>query len=93
MSDRSSARIFSEIFELLAENPDERNIRLADNIWGFTYDYDFSPCQLECDDELFKLQLAQHFTDKYGEVCICYKGDEEFKTKKIIKQLKNIKIS
>ncbi len=82
MSDRTSAEIFSEIFMLLAKIPDNRNIKLANKIWGLVYNYDFSPEQLECDYELIKLKLAQYFVDEDGEEHICYEGDEEFKTEK-----------
>jgi len=75
MSDRTSAEIFGYIFYLLAKNPDERNIKLASEIWESMAHYDFSPGQMEGNDELIKLHLAH-----YGEGAekIFYKGKKGF---------------
>lgn len=79
MSDRNSAQIFGDIFYLLAKNPDERNIKLALDIWNLMDSYDFNPCQMYCDDELIKLHLA-HLSkaEGYDYMEAIYKGEKDF---------------
>lgn len=76
MADRTSAKLFGRIFNILAENPDERNIKLAAKIWQLTQYYDFHPCQMEIDYlKLFDLELAKDAWDpKTEEENIIYKG-------------------
>lgn len=59
MSDRTSAAIFGEIFDLLADNPDERNKAIARKIWGKIGEYDFSPYQMGSDRALLRLGIAK----------------------------------
>lgn len=74
MADRTSARLFGRIFELLAKNPTEEHKRIAKEIFSETRDYDFNNYQMNVDDELIKLGLARRGVDpKYpdeGEVII-----------------------
>ena len=81
MADHTSAGIFGEIFVRLAKTPDERNIEFAHWLWGKSMQYDFSPCQMECQDSLVKLGLARRGVDprwpQDGETWL-YKGDEGF---------------
>lgn len=58
MADRTSARLFGTIFELLAENPTEDHKTLARKIFDETGDYDFNNYQMYVDDALIKLGLA-----------------------------------
>lgn len=66
MADRTSARIFGELFQWLAdEAPDTiSRERLVQYLWEKQKRYDFSPCQMECDPEaLMKLGLARRGVD------------------------------
>lgn len=60
MSDRSSAYLFSRIFELIDDHvqmePDRTN--LAREFWMESRSYDFSEYQLGCDNTLLRLGLA-----------------------------------
>lgn len=59
MSDRNSAIIFSNFFEKLASDPTPQHIQWAEELWEDSYKYDFSNCELECDDALIALGLAK----------------------------------
>lgn len=65
MSDRTSARLFGEVFEILAEHVPAGEARDAAvlRFWGLTRDYDFSPDQMGADDALFALGLARRGVD------------------------------
>lgn len=58
MSDRTSAGLFADIFNLLAENPTKDHKAIAKKIWPKRGDYDFSDYQMGCDESLIKLGLA-----------------------------------
>lgn len=64
VADRESAHLFSMIFEILAEYPDERNKALALRFWGLTGGYDFAYQQMECDDALVTLGLAKKISNR-----------------------------
>ncbi len=74
MADRTSARLFGEIFELLAENPTDEHKAIAKKIFAKTNDYDFSYYQMDADESLIALGIARKGIDpKYpqdGEVII-----------------------
>ncbi len=60
MADRSSAELFSQVFVHLAEEPITDCARdFARYMWALTEQYDFMDYQLECDDELVALGLAE----------------------------------
>lgn len=67
MADRTSAEIFSNIFEHLAaqEKPDMKFVKW---LWEKSNHYDFHPCQMGCDDELIKLGLAEEIKDGAGNI-------------------------
>ena len=71
MSDRESAAIYSEVFELLASDPTEQHKTWALKLWKASFECDFSQEQMGCDKELKKLDLAIDGTDEYGE-CVLY---------------------
>ncbi len=59
MADRTSAYLFSQVFEHLAEVPiTDCDRDFAQYMWALTQDYDFMDYQLECDDALVALGLA-----------------------------------
>lgn len=58
MADRTSARLFGEMFTLLAEYNDERARKMARVLWDRSGDYDFSNYQMGADDALITLGLA-----------------------------------
>lgn len=72
MSDRTSAEVFARVFERLAEDPDERNKKLAQDLWDIARGYDFHPIQMDCDDALVKLGLATKAKDEDDEELIRY---------------------
>jgi len=53
MADRTSAALFSYLFEKLADNEPID----AKYLWELQNNYDFSPQQMECDEALEKLGL------------------------------------
>jgi hypothetical protein len=60
MADRTSAAIFSDIFSVCANDlPLEQGKDIARKFWPKTWDYDFSLCQMEADEDLIKLGLAE----------------------------------
>lgn len=63
MADRTSAELFGVFFEFLAKNPTEENKEMAEDIYERIRDYDFSPDQMGCDDELITLGLAKIIPD------------------------------
>ena len=60
MADRTSAGLFSDMFEILEKYVPEGEQRdeLARRFWDMTEGYDFSPYQMGCDDALLALGLA-----------------------------------
>lgn len=68
MADRTSAEIFGSIFEKLSEEPDTANVQFVTWLWEMAGRYDFSDCQMECDEALVKLGLATTSEDEYGRV-------------------------
>lgn len=68
MADRTSARLFGKIFELLAKNPTEEHKAIAKEIFAETGGYDFSNYQMDADEPLIALGLAKKRIDpKYSE--------------------------
>ena len=63
MADRTSAALFSELFtildEALATAPGRIVIELARRVWEMSWDYDFAPEQLCCDEALARLGMAR----------------------------------
>lgn len=73
MADRTSAKLFGTIFDLLAKNPTDEKKAIAKEIWPLHSEYDFSEYQMNCDDSLIKLGLAKEGPDPdSGETCILY---------------------
>ncbi len=74
MADRTSARLFGKIFELLAKNPTDEHKAIAKEIFAETGDYDFSDYQMDADEPLIALGLAKKGIDpeypEDGEVVI-----------------------
>lgn len=58
MADRTSARLFGRILELLAANPTEEHKAIAREIWALATGYDFSPYQMGDDAEKASLALG-----------------------------------
>ena len=69
MADRRSAEIFERIFEVLANNPVQENIDIANEMWSMIGDYDIPLSHLE-DENLITLGLASVYDGeiKYKEV-------------------------
>ena len=59
MADRNSAEIFGSLFDMLAAGLPADPAETARLLWNMQKGYDFSPCQMECDDALLKLGLAR----------------------------------
>ena len=60
MADRTSAALFGEIFQWLAEIPnDERALEFASRLYERTQHYDFLAYQMDADDALLALGLAR----------------------------------
>ena len=77
MADRNSAEIFSGVFAILAKvssgTPGKPRRKLAKKVWKLTRDYDFSPYQMEADEQLLALGVADkcQYCDE-----VTYPGDE-----------------
>jgi hypothetical protein len=65
MADRRSTEIFERIFEVLANNPVQENIDIANEMWSMIGDYDIPLSHLE-DENLITLGLAS--VDEDGEI-------------------------
>lgn len=88
MADRNSAAIFSLIFQHLAEDIREHAYQATDGqndnppraaaikFWQASWQYDFSPEQLDCDEDLIKLGLARRCTDQFGDEAIEYRDSD-----------------
>ncbi len=59
MADRTSARLFGKIYEMLAENPSDEHKAMAKAIWPLQWEYDFSEYQMDADNALVTLGLAK----------------------------------
>lgn len=59
MSDHSSAELFGMFFDMLAEDPTPKHVAMAHKLWPRTKGYDFSDCQMCCEESLEKLGLAR----------------------------------
>jgi len=58
MADRTSARIFGDIFDLLAEDPDKYK-EVAHKIYGLVCGYDFDDYQMCANDACLVLGIAR----------------------------------
>jgi hypothetical protein len=69
MADRTSAHLFGQIFNHLAETPDERSVTFARVVWGLMEEggYDFNHYQMDADEALVKLDLARPGHDDWCE--------------------------
>jgi hypothetical protein len=65
MADRSGTKIFERIFEVLANNPVQENIDIANEMWSMIGDYDIPLSNLEYEN-LITLGLAS--VDEDGEI-------------------------
>lgn len=63
MADRTSAKIFGNLFDILAKNPDINSNQLAKILWEMQRGYDFSPYQMNADEALVKLGFAKEVPD------------------------------
>lgn len=64
MSDRSSAELFGEIFNLIVGYvPKAEQPKVAGEFWKMSRGYDFSDYQMGCDDQLIELGLAHKAVD------------------------------
>jgi hypothetical protein len=59
MADRTSAELFCNIFEILAEDPSEDHKALALKVFNLTRGYDFCEYQMGADKYLLKLDLCR----------------------------------
>lgn len=58
MADRTSAEIFSRLFEELAKPGELSKKKLVKEMWEFSSNFDFCPSQMDIDDILIELGLA-----------------------------------
>lgn len=72
MSDRTSAAIFGELFVMFAEDAMPTDREYARKVWAMTWEYDFSFEQMECNEELVRLELASAVVDGSGFPCYKY---------------------
>jgi hypothetical protein len=82
MSDQTSAGIFGSIFEYIAKwlPPGEDREEFAEWLWDQSKGYDFSAEDLDCENQLIKLGLAQKQKGvEPGDRVIVYRDDPGFK--------------
>lgn len=85
MSDRTSCRLFSAIFEHLAKLPRSEEIdAFTQKMWELQSEYDFSVLDMDRNEDLIALGLARKMVQgdagyeaEYPDTCI-YKGEEGF---------------
>ena len=78
MADRTSAGLFGQIFEILAQNPTDEHKEIARRIYQLASGYDFSDCQMDADDACLALGIARRGIDpEYpdDDECILWPGD------------------
>jgi hypothetical protein len=74
VSDRTSAGIYGEVFELLASDPTEQHKKWALKLWNGSFEHDFSPEQMDADKALKKLGLAiDGICEEFGDECVLYR--------------------
>jgi hypothetical protein len=78
MADRTAAEIFAKVFDVLARNPTDDRLAIAREIAPMARQYDFHPCQMNCDDALVSLGLAAEGPDSEDpdENCVVYLLDD-----------------
>jgi hypothetical protein len=59
MADRGAIEIFAAIFEKLASDPTPQHKQWARELWKLSLDFDFNERQLQCDEQLLRLELAR----------------------------------
>lgn len=59
MSDRSSAYLFSMLFEMFAEEDTEQAKEYARRVWVMSWQYDFDFVQMGCNEALERLGLSK----------------------------------
>jgi hypothetical protein len=69
MADRTTAKLFCDIFEMLAQNPTEDHKALALRVWEMTGGYDFTPNQMYAEVWLEKLGLFRILPNPTGKRC------------------------
>lgn len=79
MADRTSAKIFGEVFKYLAgQEPSKGRDDFAAKMWDMSQEHDFSNYQMGCDKALIELGLAKMGVHPQwpedGEV-VLYRGD------------------
>ncbi len=79
MADRGAADIFAQAFTLLASSKSKEEI--AKELWKASFEFDFTPCQMEADRALEKLGLARRVdVEEEAEYTDGTKGVERYKT-------------
>lgn len=69
MADRTSAGLFGRIFEMLAANPTDDHKKFAIEILSMRHDFDFSVYQMEADEALLALDVAEQYEED-GEIYV-----------------------
>jgi hypothetical protein len=59
MGDTRSPPLFEQIFTLLASDPTPQHVAWAKKIWRTSFEFDFTPDEMEADKALIKLGLAK----------------------------------
>jgi hypothetical protein len=66
MADRSSARAFGQVFDILAQTPTKEIKEAAAKIAVLTLDCDFTTDQMGCDESLMLLDIGEEYQEIYG---------------------------
>lgn len=66
MADRSSARAYGQVFDILACNPTKEVKELAAKIAVLTLDCDFTTDQMDCNNALMTLDIGEEYQEDYG---------------------------
>lgn len=81
MSDYNSRYIFEEIWELLSKNPTAEHKKIAQKLYAFSQEYDFSDEDLSCENACVKLGIAHEcVSPEYPEdgIITLWPGDEGY---------------
>jgi len=74
MADRTSAGLFGRVFKMLAANPTDEHKKFAVELLAMRHDFDFSIYQMDADDALLTLGVAENYEED-GEIYVQLKGN------------------
>lgn len=72
MADRSSAKAFGQVFDILAKTPTKEIKTAAAKIALIALEGDFTTDQMGCDESLMILGVGEEYSETYGDETFFY---------------------